>query len=175
MEEDGSMEVHFTGRHYEIPPELKENVAKKLEKLNNLEDRMGEVRVILTAEGYRQIAEITLRAGGHDFVGRDESGDMQASVDLVMEKLAEQLKRFKERRKERHRRDAARSGSPAERVISRRETVETISALTVDEALEQLDDDGGEVLVFENTANNRKTTVLYRREDGSYGLIEPAS
>jgi hypothetical protein len=46
-------------------------------------------------------------------------------------------------------------------------------ALSVDEALAQLDDEGGEVLVFENSAN-RKTTVLYRRDDGSYGLIEPA-
>ncbi len=169
------MEVHFTGRHYEVPQELKDYVAKKLEKLNNLEDRIGEVRVILSAEGYRQIAEIKFLARGHEFVGRDESADMQASVDLVLEKLAEQVKRYKERRKERQRRDASRGGAPAERVISRRETVETIVALTVDEALEQLDDDGGEVLVFENTANNRKTTVLYRREDGSYGLIEPAS
>lgn len=169
------MEVHFTGRHYEIPQELKDFVTKKLEKLNNLQDRIGEVRVILSAEGYRQIAEIKMLAPGHEFVGRDESADMQASVDLVLEKLAEQVKRYKERRNERHRRDAPRVGALAERLISRRETVETMDALTIDEALAQLDDDGGEVLVFENTANNRKTTVLYRREDGSYGLIEPAN
>jgi putative sigma-54 modulation protein len=169
------MEVHFTGRHYEIPQELKDYIAKKLEKLNNIQDRIGEVRVILSAEGYRQIAEIKMPAPGHEFVSRNESADMQASVDLALEKLAEQVKRFKERRTERGRRDAARGGGLAERVISRRETMRNIDALTVDEALAQLDDDGGEVLVFENTANDRKTTVLYRREDGSYGLIEPAS
>jgi len=132
------MEVHFTGRHYEIAPELREYVARKLEKLENIEDRIGEARVILTAESYRQIAEIKLAVRGRELVGTGESADMYASVDQVAEKLIEQLKRFKGRRIERGRRDGAR-----------------------------------EVLVFENSAN-QKTTVIYRRDDGTYGLIEPA-
>jgi putative sigma-54 modulation protein len=166
------MEVHFTGRHYEIAPELRDYVTRKLEKLTNIEDRIGEARVILTAESYRQIAEIKLGVRGRELVGTGESADMYASVDQVAEKLTEQLKRFKGRRIERGRRDGARGGSrPAQ--ITLRETHAPPEPLTVDEAVAQLDDDGGEVLVFENSAN-RKTTVLYRRDDGTYGLIEPA-
>jgi putative sigma-54 modulation protein len=167
------MEVHFTGRHYEIAPELREYVARKLEKLENIEDRIGEARVILTAESYRQIAEIKLAVRGRELVGTGESADMYASVDQVAEKLIEQLKRFKGRRIERGRRDGARGGARAAAQITLRETHAPPAPLTVDEAVAQLDDDGGEVLVFENSAN-QKTTVIYRRDDGTYGLIEPA-
>ena len=166
------MEVHFTGRHYDIAPELREYVTRKLEKLANL-DRIDEARVILTAESYRQIAEIKLTARGREFVGTGESADMYASVDQVAERLSEQIKRSKERRIERGRRDGGRAGAGAGGEITLRETHPAPIALTVDEALAQLDDEGGEVLVFENSAN-RKTTVLYRRDDGTYGLIEPA-
>jgi putative sigma-54 modulation protein len=167
------MEVHFTGRHYEIAPELREYVARKLEKLTNFEEKIGEARVILTAESYRQIAEVKLTVRGKEFVGTGESADMYASVDQVAEKLLEQLKRFKGRRIERGRRDGARGAGVPAGEITLRETHPAPVALSVDEALAQLDDEGGEVLVFENSAN-RKTTVLYRRDDGSYGLIEPA-
>ena len=165
------MEVHFTGRHYEIAPELREYVTRKLDKLANL-DRIAEARVILTAESYRQIAEIKLTVRGREFVGTGESADMYASVDEVSEKLSEQLKRSKGRRIEGRRDGARAAGAPAGE-ISLRETHPVPMALSVDEALAQLDDEGGEVLVFENSAT-RKTTVLYRRDDGTYGLIEPA-
>src|SRR4026208_737841 len=107
------MEVHFTGRHYEIAPELREYVARKLEKLSNLEEKIGEARVILTAESYRQIAEGKLSVRGKEFVGTGESGDMYASVDQVAEKLLEQLKRFKSRRIERGRRGGRGAGGAA--------------------------------------------------------------
>lgn len=96
----------------------------------------------------------------------------------MIEKLEQQLRRYKEKRLSRGRRDGrgvgAGSGRPAARepVISRREVHDEPQQLTVDEALEQLDDDGGEVLVFQNR-ETQKTSVLYRRQDGSFGLIEP--
>ena len=46
--------------------------------------------------------------------------------------------------------------------------------MTVDDAMEHLDEHGGEYLVFSNTKTD-KLTVLYRRQDGSYGLIEPTT
>jgi putative sigma-54 modulation protein len=103
---------------------------------------------------------------------------MVSSVDLVMDRLTEQLKRSKEKRVSRGRRNgrqaalAAGAAAPSP-VISLRDTMEKPMRLTIDEALSTLDDEGGEVLVFENAAT-QKTTVIYRREDGSYGLIEPA-
>jgi putative sigma-54 modulation protein len=172
------MDVHFTARHYEVPPELRDYVARKLEKLGQYHDGIREARVILSTENYRHIAEVTLLAPRRDFVSREESADMVSSVDLVMDRLTEQLKRSKEKRVSRGRRNgrqaalAAGAAAPSP-VISLRDTMEKPMRLTIDEALSTLDDEGGEVLVFENAAT-QKTTVIYRREDGSYGLIEPA-
>ncbi len=169
------MEVHFTGRHYEIAPELREYITRKLEKLVLFQNGIREARVTLSAENYRLIAEVGLQARRRLFTSREESADMYLSVDQVIEKLAEQLKRYKEKRISRGRRNPrqpALDAGPALPVISLRDTMEQPEPLSVDEALNALDEEGGEVLVFENTANKR-TTVIYRREDGSYGLIEP--
>jgi putative sigma-54 modulation protein len=175
------MEVTFTARHYDVPAELRDYITRKIEKLGQYHDGIREARVILTSENYRNIAEVTLLARRRDFVGREESADMQSSVDLVIDKLVEQLKRFKEKRVSRGRRSgraayaagAAPSAPPDAPQITFRDTMERPESLTVEQALAVLDDEGGEILVFENTAT-KKTTVIYRREDGSYGLIEPA-
>lgn len=172
------MEVQFTARHYEVPAELRDYVTRKVEKLVQYHDGIREARVILSTENYRHIAEVTLLARRRDFVGREESPDMQSSVDTVIDKLTEQLKRFKEKRVSRGRRSGRQSAyasgpAAAAPQITLRDTMEKPESLTVEQALAALDDEGGEVLVFENAAT-RKTTVIYRREDGSYGLIEPA-
>ncbi len=177
-EEDGSMEVQFTARHCEVPAELRDYVTRKVEKLMQYHDGIREARVILSTENYRHIAEVTLLARRRDFVGREESPDMQSSVDTVIDKLTEQLKRFKEKRASRGRRSGRQSAyalgpAAAAPQITFRDTMEMPESLTVEQALAALDDEGGEILVFENAAT-RKTTVIYRREDGSYGLIEPA-
>jgi putative sigma-54 modulation protein len=173
------MDVHFTARRYEVAPELREYISKKLEKLEQFHDGIREARVILTAENYRQIADVTLLARGREFAGREESADMYSSVDQVVEKLAKQIRRSKDKRISRGRRDGRASERANESlseveipVISRRDTFAPPETLTVDEALVLLDDRGGEVIVFEN-AETSKTTVIYRRDDGSYGLIEP--
>ena len=172
------MEVSFTARHYEAAPELRDYIEKRLEKLIQFQDGIREAKVTLTAEGYRHIAEVTLLARGHEFMGREESTDMYSSVDLVVEKLAKQIRRKKEKRIARGRRNGRGGGQVAALsdrelpYISFRETVERPRTLTVEEALNILDDEDGEVLVFIN-AENKKTTVIYLRDDGSYGLIEP--
>jgi len=173
------MEVTFTARHYEVPAELRDYIARKVEKLGQYHDGIREARVILTSENYRNIAEVTLLARRRDFVGREESADMQSSVDLVIDKLVEQLKRFKEKRVSRGRRSGRQAAhvavpAPGAPQITLRDTMDRPEALTVEQALAALDDEGGEILVFENAAT-RKTTVIYRREDGSYGLIEPVA
>lgn len=172
------MEVNFTARRYEAAPELRDYIEKKLEKLIQYQDGIREAKVTLTAEGYRHIAEVTLLARGHEFMGREESADMYSSIDLVVEKLAKQIRRKKEKRIARGRRNG-RGGAQAEPpmgreapFISLRETVEPPRTLTIEEALNILDEEDGEVMVFVN-AENKRTTVIYLRDDGSYGLIEP--
>ena len=169
------MDITFTARHFELAPELRTHITRKLEKLaQHVQNGIREARVILMAENYRNIAEVTLLTRRREFVGREESADMYTSADVVIEKLEQQLRRFKEKRISRGRRDGrgAAAGELRLPTISLREVAEEPEVLTVDEALDLLDQEGGEVLVFENK-DNGKRTVLYRRQDGTYGMIEP--
>jgi putative sigma-54 modulation protein len=167
------MEIHFTARHFDVAPELRDHITRKLEKLAHVQDGIREAKVILTGESYRHIVEISLLARRREFMSREAAGDMYSAADSAIEKLDQQLRRFKDKRLARGRRNGRQAPEPVP-LISLREQVQSPEPLSVDEALERLDDEGGEVLVFENR-ETRKTTVLYRREDGSYGLIEPAS
>lgn len=172
------METVFTARHFELTSHLKEHIARKLDKLDSVVERASSARVTLTAENYRHIAEIQFTASGQDFVAAGEAGDMQSAADQVLERLERQLRRFKGRRV-RRRRDGrgqpapvAAAAPPAIPPLTRHDQVSS-RPLTVDAAMEELDEEGGEYLVFSNT-DTKQLTVLYRRQDGSFGLIEPS-
>lgn len=183
------MEIAFTARHFELTSHMKEHVARKLSKLDGMVDRVIEARVILTVENYRHIAEVKFSMRGHDFVATGEASEMTAAVDQVADKLERQLRRSKERRV-RRRRDGRSQPQPvalAAPVVSvdegatdapempplTRADQDATPPMSVEEAVERLDEEGGEYLVFSNT-NTQNLTVVYRREDGSYGLIEPS-
>ncbi len=169
------MEIVFTARRFELNQNLKDHITRKLEKLDGMVDRVHEARVTLTGENYRQIADIRFKARGQDFVAASESSDMTVAADQVFDRLERQLRRFKDRRVRGRRGSRGQPASTAELAemppLTRYDQVST-QPMTVDEALELLDDQEGEYLVFSNTETTR-LTVLYRRQDGSYGLIEP--
>jgi putative sigma-54 modulation protein len=142
-------------------------------------DRVQEARVTLTVENYRHIAEIRFNARGQDFIAASESADMSAAADQVIDRLERQLRRFKDRRL-RRRRDGRTQPPVAEEAmavemppLTRHDQVSS-RPMSVDDAMTLLDEEGGEYLVFANTDTD-KLTVLYRRQDGSYGLIEPST
>ncbi|MGD8396350.1 MAG: ribosome-associated translation inhibitor RaiA [Candidatus Eiseniibacteriota bacterium] len=183
------MDVVFTARHFELAPHLKEQIERKLSKLDGIIGQATEARVILTVENYRHQAEVQITARGQDFIAASEAGDMLSATDQVLDRLERQLRRFKDRRV-RRRRDGRRAPSPEEvaavastaggepaapldalPALTRHDQVST-RPMTIDEAIEQLDESGAEYLLFSNTESER-LTVLYRRADGTFGLIEP--
>jgi putative sigma-54 modulation protein len=91
------MLVKTTARHFELTPELKVHVEERLSRLKKYGYPLLEAHVILSVEKYRHIAEITLHGDGLDVAGRDESADMYAAIDQVVEKLESQVKRHKDK------------------------------------------------------------------------------
>lgn len=61
-----------------------------------------EAHIILRVEKTRHIAEITFRSDGHDFVGKEESHDLYASIDLLVDSLTQQLRKHKEKTTQHH-------------------------------------------------------------------------
>ncbi|NIA15716.1 MAG: ribosome-associated translation inhibitor RaiA [Nitrospiraceae bacterium] len=183
------MNVNITGRHMEMTDALKSYIESGLGKVRSHFDRVIDVDVVLTVEKHRHIAEVNLHANGIRIHGSETSSDMYASVDAVLAKLDRQVRRYKDkinrhqpRKAEEdlnyhhqvievdHEMEEGTEGAVRHRVVLREKL--PMKPMSVDEGAMQLDlvDDG--FLVFSN-AETQQVNVIYARNDGTYGLIEP--
>src|SRR6476469_9611586 len=96
------MQMNITFRHLEPIDSLKNYAQDKVERANKYLDRAGEAHVVLSLERHLHHADITIHSGGWVLRGREKSEDMYASIDLAMDKIERQLRRYKARRKNHH-------------------------------------------------------------------------
>jgi putative sigma-54 modulation protein len=181
-----AVKIQITGRHVVVRDSLKSFVDSRVPKLEKYIDGITDVHVTLSAEKYRQIAEINVHSRGKLYLSAKEaSEDLKTSVQQALEKIVGQAKKRQEKRIDRKRRAvktpepagtfnliAADGGSPpaVPRIIESRRFL--IKPMSVEEAVMAIEDQGSEFLVFRNASNDR-TNVLYRRPDGNFGLIDP--
>lgn len=98
------MQLTITGRHVELTPALRAYAEAKVEKLLRFNGRATSATVTVSVEHADHEVEIVLEAGrGLRLVGKASALDMYAALDLAEQKLAQQLRRTKERRKDHHR------------------------------------------------------------------------
>lgn len=182
------MRIAITGRHMDVTGALKDHIEGSLEKVRSHFDRVIDADVVLSVEKHRHIAEITLNANGIRIHGKEESEDMYASVDNVVSKLDKQIRKFKGRINHYQPRETkedrafqynviavsadeeAEAPANGHTVVLREQL--TMKPMSVEEATMQLELANEEFLVFSN-AETQKVNVLYSRNDGTYGLIEP--
>ena len=176
------MRVEYTGRHLEVPPEIRRLGDRKLRKLERVLPGITDVRVILSTDRHRQVAEVSVHSRHLDLTATEASADHALSLSTAMDKLTRQAE--KRVGKQRVRKGGARAASlrtiaaagsvPAEergpRVIRSRRFV--AKPMTVEEAAIEVGASAEGVLVFRDAATER-VNVLYRRKDGNLGLIEP--
>lgn len=160
-------------------------------KLRKHFDKVIDVNVVLDVEKHRHIAEVNLHANGIRIHGKESSSDMYASVDAVMVKLDKQIRRFKDRINQHQPRlskeemnynheiiqalgesEDTEDSAKKHHVVLREKIA--VKPMSVDEAVMQLELVDDRFLVFTN-ADSRQVNVIYAREDGTYGLIEPRS
>ena len=89
------MQIKTTARNFELTPALREHIEEKLEKLNRIFDQILTSHVTLTVERHDHVAEISLHGKPVDLNGHGRSNDMYVSVDLAVDKLERQLKKYK--------------------------------------------------------------------------------
>ena len=185
------MDVTITGRHMEVTDALRTYVESGLERIRHHFDRLIDVDVVLRVEKHRHIAEINLRANGLRVHSKETSADMYVSVDAVLQKLDKQVRKYKDRinrhqpRRARETRDyhhqvielvhhadedADRAATPRHQIVQREKL--SMEPMSVDDATMQLELIDDLFLVFSN-AETQQVNVLYARNDGTYGLIEP--
>src|SRR3954469_15648818 len=88
--------VKVTGRHVSITEPIKDYAIKKIEHLHLDYPRIMEVHVILNVEKHRHFAEMILHCNNHVTIEASaETPDMYASIDSVIDKIAQQMRKYK--------------------------------------------------------------------------------
>jgi putative sigma-54 modulation protein len=112
------MHVSITGRHLDVTPALREHVEARLEKLRRFIDP-EDVQVTLSAEKYRQRAELQLRDSAGSYHAAEETGDLFTSIDQGFDRIESQVKRLHARivdehhgRRAQHAKQSFLSGEP---------------------------------------------------------------
>jgi putative sigma-54 modulation protein len=173
------MNVHYTARQAVLTAEIQDYCEKRLGRLRALADDILDVNVILAVQKNRNRAEIHVKARGTGLVVVEESPDMMGSLNLAFDNLERKIRKEREKWRERKRRGGRERkglGAEAEGAESEKRVVRSqnysAKPLSLEEAMAQFEFKNREVFVFrrEGTEN---WTVLYRRKDGNFGLIEP--
>ena len=173
------MKYVYVGKEV-VSDSLKARAEKKLGKLDRYFNRDAEALIRFRQQrGGRNIAEITVSVDGLILRAEENSNDMYLSIDRAVDKLESQIRRYRTKMGK-HLRDP-KPEAPEEVVEPVYEEVNfdvvrtkkfAVKPMDVDDAITQMELLGHNFFLFLN-AETDSMCVLYRRNDGSYGLLVP--
>jgi putative sigma-54 modulation protein len=182
------MHITFTFKHFEPSEHLKEYARSRFEKISKYyggKDEGAEIHVNLAVEKIRHMAEVVMVADSMHLSAYQESDDMYSTIDLVLDKLEAQVKKVREKMKERRRsaknkpvqmdffsKSLSEEGDN-ERTIMDSDQYEP-KPMNLEEAAMQLESKHHEFLVFLNSETDR-INVIYLRKGGDFGVIDPGT
>ncbi len=174
------MEMVIKGKNMEVAPRVAMYVEKKLGKLDRHLPSITEGEVVLSMEStkspeHRYVVQATLSSKGTLLRGERRAADIYAAIDGVADVLNRQVERYKGKLYDKGRGTAAGGlpGGEAEqpgRVVRVKRFV--VGHMSPEEAAEQMELLEHKFFLFLN-ADSGRFGVIYRREDGNYGLLEP--
>ena len=173
------MKFVYVGKEV-VSDSLKARAEKKMNKLDRYFNREAEALIRFRQQrGGRNIAEITVSVDGLILRAEENSNDMYLSIDRAADKLESQIRRYRTKLGKRVR--DARAEAPEEVVEPVYEEANydvvrvkkfSVKPMDVDDAITQMELLGHNFFLFMN-AENDSLNVLYRRNDGAYGLLVP--
>ena len=170
------MTITIIGRKCTPRDSFKEHAQKKLEKIDRFFGDSATAKVTATVEKSSQTVEITVMNDGMIFRAQAKAENMNEALDDCVDLLIRQIRKNKTKLEKRLRSGAFDDYAAIEEEEQEFELVRTksisIKPQSVDEAILQMNLLGHQFYMFRNSANDT-LAVVYRREDGGYGLIEP--
>ena len=178
------MKFVFTDKKINLPNKVHAYAEKKVGKLDRYFKADTEAAMVFSVEKGRNNVELTIRSGGTIIRVAESTSDMFATIDAAVSSVERRLRRNKTRLEKRLRQDAFTRSVDAEEVSSfapvsdeeEYRIVRTkrfpIKPMTVDEAVLQMDLLGHTFFAFKDVDQDGRFAVVYKRNDGDYGLIE---
>lgn len=99
------MQLQLSGQQIDVTAALREHVTAKLDRLTRLDDRIVGLNVVLSVDKIQQCAEGTLSVTGNLLHAEAHGTDMYASIDMLFDKLVNQLRRYREKLCDKHPRE----------------------------------------------------------------------
>jgi putative sigma-54 modulation protein len=192
------MKISYTGKHEAFPPKQRTKFEAKLQKLSKLIERRGEkeAHVILTQERFLHKVEITIHAWDHGMVGVGSNTDLVAAAHDALDKLEKQILKVRNKWRDKRHKDnvPALQTAPAPVPVSKaakrqaerkaggegnhrgRKKVYRVNhsdgskPMTLEEAMLEMEA-SQDYMVYRDAQTDR-VTVLMRRPDGHFDLIE---
>jgi putative sigma-54 modulation protein len=94
------MTVRVTARHFELTNEIKQHIEGKSQHFERFFNNIVDLHWTLEVDKHRNIADTSAKVHGTTLTGHAEGADMRSAVDAAAEKMEAQLRKYKERMKE---------------------------------------------------------------------------
>ncbi|WP_226780360.1 ribosome hibernation-promoting factor, HPF/YfiA family [Oceaniglobus trochenteri] len=190
------MQYQISGKQIDIGEALQTHVQTEVDgMIGKYPGRPTDALVVFSKDAHEFICESVVHLStGLTVQARGRAGEIYASFDSATEKMEKQLRRYKRRLKDHHKErvvpvelsgassyilaandndEAEEPDSLAPMIIAEMET--KIPSLSVGEAVMQMELAGAPVLVFRNEKQDAGVNIVYRREDGNIGWIDPGT
>lgn len=174
------MEIIVRGKNLEVTPALRSYVEKHTDKIQRYFDKPVKINALLRISNMTETCEVTVFVDGVILRGVEKSDDMYKSIDLVFDKVERQIHKYKTRIAKRFKSSQVfnKQFYEAEKIEEKQGEFEivrtkhfTLSSMSPEEAILQMNLLGHSFFMFIN-AETDESAVVYRRNDGKYGLIE---
>jgi len=178
------MQIGVTFRHREAEEGIKEYAKDKVGKLEKYLGNPQEVHVVLSAEKFRQTAEITIVADGMTLNSQGRDTDLHTAIDQMVEKMERQIrerqKKFRRKRSNLfslkipflRNRSTTQEATVPEMPVKVQQNQVFAKPMSPEEAVAQLNLSEKEILFFINS-NSGQMNALYRDKGGVYQWVEP--
>ena len=175
------MRFTFTEKKVPISDKLKEYSERKINKLDKFFKSEAEAYISFMIERGRHIAEVTIKSNGIFYRASESTGDMYASIDSAAAAIERQIRKNKTRLAKKLREGALDKEPgvvpefPIDEDEEQFDLIRTknfaIKPMSVDEAILQMNLLGHEFFAFKDSEADNAFAVVYKRNNGGYGLI----
>ena len=191
------MELQIRTNGTKVTEGMREFIDRRMSKLDRLAEHVVDAHLELRTEETRTgneltTAQLTLRTGRHVLRAEERDAEAARAVDLAIDKLVTQVRKYNDKKVSRKKRgmpdsivsdvvgdlpptDFAGAGDTDELdedgVVVRTKRF-AMKPMMIDEAIDQMELVGHDFFLFRNVEENQ-INVLYRRRDGTYGLLAP--
>ena len=171
------MNIKVVGKNIEITDAIREYIEKRFEKFEKFELDNSEITVSCAVEREEQIVEVQI----NNIRIEERNNDLYASIDLAIDRVSRQLRKDKEKKLDKSRSESLKDkimglfgGEAQDRTGEITKTkVYDVKPITLEDAQLKLQDKKEDLFIVFNNVETNEVNVLYKREDGSFGIVVP--